>query len=305
MTTSRLLLAALLAAACSGEKTSVSDDFSDLDGVDEKADAFSSRMLLVGSLDYGTASRPVAYSRTPVYRAFKFSGKEGDAIDVTVTSSDGGDAVTWVVDNRFHILAVNDDASADTLDSHVTLTLPHATSNTHYIIFREYSYRRAHFTVTLGRQQPVDLKACQTDDDCVRVPADCCELGRSWDAVTAGNEDAYRASLMCPANQVCPRIAFVDDGSVAECNAGTHECQAVKPADVVCGGRMLIPHECPTGYVCYDPGAAYDAPGSCVKTCGGIAGRTCDDGFSCADDPSDNCDPANGGADCGGICLAN
>ncbi|QRK07038.1 hypothetical protein JQX13_44460 [Archangium violaceum] len=36
--------------------------------------------------------------------------------------------------------------------------------------------------------------------------------------------------------------------------------------------------------------------------CGGIAAIQCPEGFTCVDDPSDTCDPNNGGADCGGIC---
>ena len=38
-------------------------------------------------------------------------------------------------------------------------------------------------------------------------------------------------------------------------------------------------------------------------TCGGIAGKACPGGGKCVDDPSDSCDPAKGGADCGGICT--
>jgi hypothetical protein len=37
--------------------------------------------------------------------------------------------------------------------------------------------------------------------------------------------------------------------------------------------------------------------------CGGIAGLSCPDSLICIDDPSDNCDPKNGGADCIGICV--
>jgi hypothetical protein len=37
--------------------------------------------------------------------------------------------------------------------------------------------------------------------------------------------------------------------------------------------------------------------------CGGIAGFPCPDGQQCIDDPDDDCDPNNGGADCGGICV--
>ncbi len=37
--------------------------------------------------------------------------------------------------------------------------------------------------------------------------------------------------------------------------------------------------------------------------CGGIAAFKCPDGQECIDDPNDSCDPMNGGADCGGICV--
>jgi hypothetical protein len=36
--------------------------------------------------------------------------------------------------------------------------------------------------------------------------------------------------------------------------------------------------------------------------CGGIAGFPCAEGLVCVDDPKDDCDPDQGGADCGGIC---
>ncbi len=37
--------------------------------------------------------------------------------------------------------------------------------------------------------------------------------------------------------------------------------------------------------------------------CGGFAGTPCAEGYSCIDDPNDGCDPNQGGADCGGICM--
>lgn len=45
---------------------------------------------------------------------------------------------------------------------------------------------------------------------------------------------------------------------------------------------------------------------TCVANpmCGGFAGIACPSGYtSCVDDPNDGCDPANGGADCSGICV--
>jgi hypothetical protein len=37
--------------------------------------------------------------------------------------------------------------------------------------------------------------------------------------------------------------------------------------------------------------------------CGGIAALPCPAGHECVDDRSDDCDPAQGGADCGGVCV--
>jgi hypothetical protein len=42
-----------------------------------------------------------------------------------------------------------------------------------------------------------------------------------------------------------------------------------------------------------------------TRFCGGIAARPCPDGLVCEDDPTDGCDPAAGGADCGGVCVAD
>ncbi len=40
-----------------------------------------------------------------------------------------------------------------------------------------------------------------------------------------------------------------------------------------------------------------------VAFCGGFGGFACPDDLTCIDDPNDSCDPMNGGADCGGICV--
>ena len=57
------------------------------------------------------------------------------------------------------------------------------------------------------------------------------------------------------------------------------------------------------------------ARGQCISTCakgggtppvpefcGGIGNLPCPEGFTCVDDPRDDCDPERGGRDCGGIC---
>jgi eight-cysteine-cluster-containing protein len=51
-------------------------------------------------------------------------------------------------------------------------------------------------------------------------------------------------------------------------------------------------------------GMSVQSEGVCPqKTCGGIAGIPCPPDQQCVDNPDDNCDPNNGGADCGGICV--
>jgi hypothetical protein len=55
-------------------------------------------------------------------------------------------------------------------------------------------------------------------------------------------------------------------------------------------------------------GISVEYQGECKKgereACGGIAGIQCPGNKVCVDDPNDNCDPNQGGADCPGICEA-
>lgn len=48
---------------------------------------------------------------------------------------------------------------------------------------------------------------------------------------------------------------------------------------------------------------AHGKPERRPRHCGGIAGIPCPAGFTCVDDPGDDCDPQAGGADCFGICM--
>jgi len=51
------------------------------------------------------------------------------------------------------------------------------------------------------------------------------------------------------------------------------------------------------------PGQNEPTPGG--PQCGGIAGLVCPSGLECVDDPNDDCDPAQGGRDCGGVCRGD
>ena len=142
-------VALIFAAGCGDEgKSFDQDELVQLTGLEEKSETFTGKVTVVGTLTYGQTSSAVSYTRTPKYRAFKFVGKTGDAIDVWVRAR-GGDAVAWLTDSTFKTLATNDDADASTTDARVTATLPAGVNATYYIVFREYAQGSATFTVSL------------------------------------------------------------------------------------------------------------------------------------------------------------
>jgi hypothetical protein len=258
--TTSMILSSLIAVGCSTEKPVPTDEFSSLDGVDEKADAFSTHMKLLGQLAYGKVSDDVTYSKSPKYRAFKFFGKEGDKVDLWVRSGDG-DAVAWLLDGHFHVVATNDDAAPDTFDAHIETTLPASSLKTHYIVFREYGYAKATFSVQLDGGDPIF--ACQVDADCVAVPeAACCPTGRKI-AVASGEEEAYADANAChEPPHVCNKAVILDQ-RVAECDASTKQCVMIAPEDIRCQGFTRNPHFCPDGFTC-KVNQIPDIPGTCV-----------------------------------------
>lgn len=303
------LLLPLAATSCSGpDKEPVENDFSDLASLDQKSDAFSYRMKILGSLDYGQTSAVVKYSPPPRYNAYKFGGKKGDTVDIWTRSTNGGDAVTWLLDNSYRVIASNDDADeGGTLDSHVKATLPGNSDPaivTYYVVYRDYSLNSRKFSVELnGTSATPDYDSCSVDSDCVAVPAHVCCPRCTQAAVNKDQADAYAAQPpVCP-GRICTQLCILDR-RVAQCNTGTKKCEMIEPTDIVCGGHTINPHSCPAGYTCDDPGAAWDAPGKCVAAplfCGGIAGIKCPEPLTCIDDPAHPCPPNQ--SDCGGICA--
>lgn len=61
---------------------------------------------------------------------------------------------------------------------------------------------------------------------------------------------------------------------------------------------------CEDGFLCIEDGRGSAVCADPETRCGGFANFACPEGYAgCIDDPRDSCDPANGGADCGGICV--
>ena len=294
------LMAALVVPACTPEtvngKEEVAEDFSSLSRPGQNA--FSQQMQIVGSLDYGQTSAAISYKNPPRFRAFKFAGGQADRVIVDVRATNGGDAMAWVLDDSFNVVASNDDAAEGVYDSHIEVVLPAHASRTHYVVFRDYNYKAKRFTVEL--QGTSGIVACTRDSDCQKITAGCCN--RSWTAIANGMDDLYQASLECPEGLMCPLMMIQDTNDVAQCNSQTNACELVDPLAISCGGHRINMHECPEGYVCQGAYLPVDGPGTCRKPCAGLAGLACADGETCIDDPTDQCDAANGDADCGGVC---
>jgi hypothetical protein len=291
------VVGALALVACAGDPRTEPDDFAELAIAGVKGDAFED--MIVGSIEYGEVLGGIAYRYPPRYRIVKFAADAGDRIDLRVRSLDG-DPMAWILDDDLSLLGYNDDASSSTLNARVRLEIPAHPSRTHYVVVREYHHADATFQIELGG----DPAGCLRDTDCAMVEAGCCDVG-DWTAVPVDEVEAFEAAKGCDPEAVCPLIPIVYRGEQAICQGETRTCAIALPADLDCGGFSPNPHACPDGWRCVGPDLATDGTGVCLQTCGGLAARPCPDGFACADDPDDDCDPEAGGADCGGLCLAD
>jgi hypothetical protein len=93
---------------------------------------------------------------------------------------------------------------------------------------------------------------------------------------------------------------FISLTASAECPPGKSEIVIIPPSGILktfCVPDRAIEQienaeEHSSGNVAVEP-----------EVCGGIAQIPCPEGYACVDDPRDDCDPNQGGADCAGICV--
>ena len=140
------------------------------------------------------------------------------------------------------------------------------------------------------------------------------------------------AGIPCPGAGMCvddpdddcdPENGGADCGGICECNAAAISCPAgyglnEDPAVCECfpnEGEACGPTTCGDGFVCCNEscGICTEPGGFCTEqfcedpapACAGFLGLACPGEGECFDDPSDDCDPNNGGADCSGLCECN
>lgn len=117
---------------------------------------------------------------------------------------------------------------------------------------------------------------CERGQVCVDDPDDDCEGGPAVDCPGICVDDAMAD---CRIDDECSVVR----GMCTECADGSWSCPESRCVDGACVVELTT---------CPDP-----------RFCGGFAGFPCPRGYVCLDDPSDDCDPAHGGADCGGVCV--
>ena len=103
----------------------------------------AAEVRIVGSIDYGETSAPVAYASPPRYRAFAFNGRPGDTLQITIHAR-RGHPVAFVTDSNFHSLAGG--------SANFSATIPRDSKPaTYYVLFHEVALRPGEFTVELER----------------------------------------------------------------------------------------------------------------------------------------------------------
>ncbi len=134
------------------------------------------------------------------------------------------------------------------------------------------------------------------------------EVGGESSAVSDDTGSSSAALRARPGRRPRPNRPVADPCARVRCAEGTH-CEAEGRRAICAPDEPVNPCAavlCPVDTLCEvvdgEPVCTPNAPPT-GPFCGGFGGFPCAGAGTCVDDPSDDCDPEQGGADCGGICT--
>ncbi|MFN3198282.1 MAG: hypothetical protein ACE366_07660 [Bradymonadia bacterium] len=179
--------------------------------------------------------------------------------------------------------------------------------------------------------QCIQVSGCGCDEGCegrVFETEASCQRACGGGVDPGGQMCGGFAGLECPDGQQCiddpnddcdPRNGGADCAGI--CVEGPAMCSPIRPGEygdcrAVIGYGIGLNGQCQaiSGCGCDETceGRVFENAADCERACvdplppqmcGGFAGFECPEGLICVDDPNDECDPAQGGADCIGICV--
>jgi len=211
-------LATAFAAACSSRS---------LDADSAQTNESELRTLvsseIVGPIAYDTTSDWIHHSGSPMYRALQLEGNAGDQLDIGVKTNAVGDARAWLLRSDFTNLAYNDDASENTKDARLVVTLPQA--GRYYIAFREASFAPADFQASVRWANRPCTDACALHaSGCTGVQTTSCIAGPNgctqWGPPVACPYGACTNGA-CPA---CAPLTKADACGEALCGTAADGC---------------------------------------------------------------------------------
>jgi hypothetical protein len=241
-----------LAPACAvddGSGTSA-DDTSASSSEDELRALTAPEIL--GALSYGETSAPVAYAKTPRYRAFSFTASAGDEVQVAIAALSGKAAQVWLTTSSFANVAAS-----------TTGQLPSAklkAAGTYYIVFRSSDFAPASYAVTLSKVV-------------VAPPAPT-----TWDVPPALVGPELPVELTCRRGSYAPwRVGGAVRIRPAGAPMGRIEIVDVEEIYSFPSAPAMVPSPCseaPTGLRCGDGSPSFITPGKPVY----FASYSIDDG---------------------------
>jgi hypothetical protein len=146
-------------------------------------------------------------------------------------------------------------------------------------------------------EHATNVHDCTSQQSCGGIAARPCPGGGTCSDDPSDNCDPQQGGADCSGICSCVEKVFCPQGDSFDSSPSVCACVPQTTQDPCASARCVTGTHCEAA-----DGGAQCLPDPQNVFCGGIAAIACPGGGKCGDDPNDDCDPQQGGADCGGIC---